>query len=270
MTNIQTGYMAQAFVLEPVFPFAGIPDAFYLTSTPREHATITVGGITCDPALIDVDGLTYSKSIDSTSMTVKIQQIKPIMRKLAGAAWAVIKVRLYWVNLSDPANPTYALLATMYGNPTLNGDDVEIECSPNQRILGCRVPRDRATKQCNHELFDSACQLGRGAYEVTLPGVSTPSDDQLMLRHVALAAYGDGYFQLGEVLCGFERRTIVNHTGDSVTLTAPFETDPTTIALTFLPGCDRNYQTCRDKFANTNHFGGLPNMPGNNPILLGA
>jgi uncharacterized phage protein (TIGR02218 family) len=39
-------------------------------------------------------------------------------------------------------------------------------------------------------------------------------------------------------------------------------------SLTLLAGCDKSFETCRDKFANHLNFRGFPHMPGND-IALG-
>lgn len=62
-----------------------------------------------------------------------------------------------------------------------------------------------------------------------------------------------------------ERRFIISHTGDTLTLLTPALVPVGTVVAAY-PGCDHTLATCNSKFNNAVNYGGQPWIPGINPF----
>jgi uncharacterized phage protein (TIGR02218 family) len=61
---------------------------------------------------------------------------------------------------------------------------------------------------------------------------------------------------------------VKRHAGTTIELwQAMSETVAAGDAFTVTPGCDKQFSTCRDRFANSANFRGFPHMPGNDAVL---
>ncbi|XWN33730.1 MAG: DUF2163 domain-containing protein [Devosia sp.] len=124
------------------------------------------------------------------------------------------------------------------------------------------------TRKCDADLGDARCQVDVGA--MTVGAVVVALDDQ----HVTVSGldgYDEGHFSAGVLVVASgaragSRRAIVRHSlvGAAVVLTLRGEILGLEAgdALTVMPGCDKCFETCRDKFSNHLNFQGFPHIPG--------
>lgn len=126
---------------------------------------------------------------------------------------------------------------------------------------------------CDADLGDSRCGVDLSSPTYRGSGTITASSGNLKLGANGLAAYAAGWFSRGRltwtsganaglstdvkrhtkagVLASLELWQRAVHpifTGDAFTITA---------------GCDKRFQTCKTRFANTANYRGFPHMPGN-------
>jgi uncharacterized phage protein (TIGR02218 family) len=116
-------------------------------------------------------------------------------------------------------------------------------------------------------LYGTACQASAVVHRV--PGTVA------LVTGVVLSVPAAAGFPAGHFAGGFatwaangltEKRMIIVHTGDAITLSAvpPGLAVGDTISL--YPGCDRTLATCDTKFGNSANFGGFPFIPTKNPF----
>jgi uncharacterized phage protein (TIGR02218 family) len=132
-------------------------------------------------------------------------------------------------------------------------------------------------RTCAWELGDSRCQIDLGA-----PAHNGSGTVASVISNFDFTASGIGSFASGI----FSRGKIVWTTGDNAGLAievkAHSQGTPNARLSLFLPmprpiqvgdtfsitaGCDKRFETCRDRFANVINFGGFPHMPGNDFAL---
>lgn len=88
------------------------------------------------------------------------------------------------------------------------------------------------------------------------------------VQSLAFASKPDGYFNGGfiqwRIGAGIERRFVIAHRGDTLTLMTPVPARAPQ-AVTVWPGCDHTLQTCHDKFNNALNYTGQHTIPPKNP-----
>ena len=68
-----------------------------------------------------------------------------------------------------------------------------------------------------------------------------------------------GYFTDGYLKIGNSLRTVAKHESDWVLLKYPIPPSDRTVGkFTIYPGCNGNFETCAEKFSNTDNFSGIP------------
>ncbi|QDH70839.1 phage BR0599 family protein [Marilutibacter alkalisoli] len=93
--------------------------------------------------------------------------------------------------------------------------------------------------------------------------------DGVTVQAAAFAAFPDGWFNGGFIrwqASAFEteRRFVVTHSGDTLTLLTPMPGGVT--AVDAFPGDDHSLQTCDEKFNNAVRYGGQHTIPEKNPF----
>ena len=127
--------------------------------------------------------------------------------------------------------------------------------------------------QCNHNTFGPRCGLNRDDWKAT--GTVAEIVDRTHIRVAAAASQADGYYLAGEVIKygeasnQTERRLIVDHTGDLLTMNYPFRNILEGMTVELYAGDDHNLSTCKNKFNNLVNFFGFPYTPSLNPFVSG-
>lgn len=129
------------------------------------------------------------------------------------------------------------------------------------------VPRYTHQSICNHQLYGALCGTAlRSAFEETDTVVSFGAERFPYVELAVVGTHPAGYFIGGVVTWTdpdghIRKRFIMDDrlSQNLVYLLSPF---PSSFEMgdtvTIVPGCDRKYATCRDKFSNTVNFGGFP------------
>ena len=115
--------------------------------------------------------------------------------------------------------------------------------------------------QCRAELGDTRCRVATRGRTQRL-ALAAHDDNAIALpADVAVADYIDGRLRVLEgPLAGIERR-IVAANGSQLRLDAALDLTPGTIVQIW-EGCDKTFQTCRNRFGNAINFRGEPHVPG--------
>lgn len=129
-------------------------------------------------------------------------------------------------------------------------------------------------KLCGHVLFDARCSPGLGfdggdgpdigafAFSTTVVSQVISSNVETVLTLAGMNGNPDGWATHGQVLLlgDTEARLVLAHTGNVLTINAPFIGLNPGDGVNVHPGCAHDITTCRDKFDNRVNFGGYPTI----------
>ena len=141
-------------------------------------------------------------------------------------------------------------------------------CQSASSLFRKHAPNIAYQAFCNHRLFDSGCALNASVYEEFETVALSGSE----LTHATFGTFADDYFTGGTVEWNNHFRLITNHVGNTITLHIPLPYGAgATPTLKAFPGCDKNPETCVNKFNNLVNFLGFPGIPGSakNPAIIG-
>lgn len=121
----------------------------------------------------------------------------------------------------------------------------------------------RLTRGCSHPLYSAACGVLRQNWRVDAVLTEVRGS---VIHAPEFASRTDGWFVGGELVAGEERRMIVAHAGEAVTLTGGIPGLGAGANVAAYAGCDHTLATCKNTFANTANYGGFPWLPQTNPF----
>lgn len=177
-----------------------------------------------------------------------------------------VTITIYRAALDDLTS--YALLFSgVVNNVQFNGGQVQAVCVADAQYLKQKIPIYLYQAYCNHTLFDGRCAVDKNTYKVS--GVLTYVSSTT-LKAAIFATKANGYFDQGYVQCGDDKRLIIKHIGDTLTLQAAFDTRAAIgVTVDAYPGCDKSPDTCKNKFSNFDKFLGHPSIPSRSPVTGG-
>lgn len=143
------------------------------------------------------------------------------------------------------------------------GSETTISCAPLATSLRRIALRRPAQRQCPHALYERGCELSEAAWEMA--GNLVSHTGALVVSGV-FSTQPDGWWVGGKITFYGIPRFIVDHVGDTVTLTAPVPGLSQTAAFLVYAGCDHSPVTCDSKFNNILNYGGAPWFPIKNPF----
>ena len=130
---------------------------------------------------------------------------------------------------------------------------------------------------CDAVLGDARCNvnLGAAAFSATATVISGEEDRRLLVN--GLVAFTEGWFARGTAIfssganAGRQAEVKFHRIGPAGILIElwqpmPFPVVPG-VTLLVRAGCDKQFATCRDKFANAVNFRGFPHIPGDDFVL---
>jgi hypothetical protein len=131
------------------------------------------------------------------------------------------------------------------------------------------IPTAYIEPRCSRQFLNTGCNLEESDYLITgevltITGNVITADE---IETEATAQGHDDWFLGGRIKIGNERRSIVAHSGNSVTVSTPFVAASTGDECEVLPGCNRSATHCKNRFSNFENFGGAPFVPPSNPQL---
>ncbi|MBB3211665.1 putative phage protein (TIGR02218 family) [Herbaspirillum sp. Sphag1AN] len=156
-------------------------------------------------------------------------------------------------------------------NVEWRGSEAEMNCEPVYTSLQRTGLRRLYQRNCPHVLYGTSCQVS--SVIVRLPA-KVAGIEGVVLNVPSAAGYPEGHFAGGFATWAAsgltEKRMIVAHTRDLITLSTvpPSLTSGDSILL--YPGCDHTLSTCDAKFGNSANFGGFPFIPPKNPFGGGS
>jgi len=180
--------------------------------------------------------------------------------------------RVNWRDVSQRA----LLSRTTIGEITREDGAFRAELRSGQQALN-QVRGRIYSSFCDATLGDTRCgiDLSNPLYSATATVTGVRDRNRVVVS--GLAAFDVGWFTLGRASWTSGARDglkdpILAHsregTADILTFSAPVG-DRVVIGdtVTVSAGCDRQFSTCRDRFANVADFRGFPHIPGNDFVL---
>lgn len=128
---------------------------------------------------------------------------------------------------------------------------------------------------CDADFCDARCGLAASAWTVEAAVASASADREIIATE--LAAFPAGHFTRGKLAFtsganhGAAMEVKAHAAGGRIELWRA-AARPVLAGDTFevTAGCDKQFMTCRDRFANAANFRGFPHMPGNDFVLASA
>lgn len=185
--------------------------------------------------------------------------------ELSSGLYDFARVTLWLVNWADPDERVVLREGTL-GEVTREDGAFRAEVRGPMQAL--ETVRGRiVSRGCEADLGDARCGVDLAA--LTQAGTVTAVEGEVVV--VSGPQRPSGWFAGGSlvVASGVEagaRRAIAHHAADGaavLTLRSGLVALATGDAVEVVPGCDKAFSTCREKFANAARFRGFPHLPGN-------
>lgn len=184
------------------------------------------------------------------------------------------RIELILADWSAPANFLLLRRASL-GEVRREGGSFTAELRGQANQLN--VVRGRLfTSGCDADLGDARCKVALASPAYTGAGTVAAVEGPGLLVAAGLEAYAAGWFTQGRLAFtsganqGFATEVKAHGTAGGVRLELwqrPPEPMAPGDAFTVSAGCDKRFETCRDRFANSLNFRGFPHMPGNDVVL---
>lgn len=238
--------------------------------------TLMLDGLACAPQSgLEAGAIEKSLglAVDSASVAGALQHETITEDDLARGLWDGARVDLYRVDWTAPALKVH-LFAGRIGEARRGAQAFEAELRGLQAPFNVPIGRVFA-RSCDADLGDARCGLDLATSAFTGEGAVVEILSARAFRASGLASYADGWFSKGSLVwaLGGEAEISVHRAGAEthvLELVAP--AGPALAlgaAFAARAGCDKRFETCRAKFANTLNFRGHPHMPGNDAVQAG-
>ena len=190
---------------------------------------------------------------------------------LAAGRYDDADVEIWRVNWDDP-NERVLMRKGNVGEVSRG----ELAFSAEVRGLAHKLnePRGRVyQKACDADLGDARCgiDLDLAIYKGALTVTAVIEDRILTVS--GIGSFDDAWFTRGTLTWTAGNnigvvQEVRRHQDDGATVTVTlWQAAPLAVqtgdTATIQAGCDKTFETCKDKFANTDNFRGFPHMPGN-------
>lgn len=145
-----------------------------------------------------------------------------------------------------------------------SGSEAILMCTPLTYRMTKRVPGTTYQSKCNHALYSPLCTVLKNSFKLSGAVVSITGDQ------VQVSAFGsqpDQWLRNGwiERDSDGDRRFIIDHTDDIVTLDAAFTDLEVGQLVSAYAGCERTEAVCETKFNNLVNHLGFARVPTKNP-----
>jgi uncharacterized phage protein (TIGR02218 family) len=203
-----------------------------------------------DAGTLDVSGALTSDAISATD--------------LASGRWDRASVTIFMVDWEQPGGEQLFLVRGELGAVATKGDAFEAELRGPTALLD-RPVVEQTSPECRAELGDKRCRVDMAGRVRMSRVAAVPQEDVL---EVASWAADAGAYRYGRLRWVSGRNSglesaILASSGALLTLREAPHLSPATGDLVELhEGCDRSFQTCKTRFANTLNFRGEPHLPG--------
>lgn len=237
---------------------------------------LVFGGVTCAP-MTGLRAGAVEKSlglnVDTASVSGALSSDAIDEQDFARGLWDGARVDLYRVDWSDPMLSVH-VFAGRIGEVRRGQGAFEAELRGLQAQFNVSVGRV-FSRYCDANLGDARCGKNIEAGAFKGEGVVTALLEDGAFGASGLESFASGWFTRGRLIWAeggsseiaahrFENDAAVFELAD-----ASYAAAEVGAAFTIYAGCDKRFETCRVKFANSVNFRGFPHMPGNDAVQAG-
>ena len=220
---------------------------------------------TYEPAPIERGIVTYDSNLEVSTLDIIMARsqgfvTKYIVQNPVLVLW--VKVTRLFRDLSEPD----IVFIGQIKNVTFTGLTAKVSCVGFEKYFKQPIPNWRYQILCNYKVFDNNCSLSDNFFKTTT-NIDTVSSDNLTITSNDFSLQDSDYYKLGKIVFGEDSRMITYHVGNTIKIRFRMPNLVPGSEVTVYAGCDRNIETCRDKFNNVINFGGHPYIPLDNPVL---
>ena len=248
-------------------------------------------GFTSHDRDVAFDGLTYRAAsgfaaseietslglaVDNTEVAGALSASDLTEEDLAAGIYDDARIEIWLVDWRDP-HVRHLLRSGSIGRVSRGGVHFTAEIRGLSHYLNQTRGRVYAYG-CDAAVGDARCGVDLSSPAFSAAATVAEARDSRQFTAGGLAAFASGWFALGRLTwtsganAGRSAEIRTHSTGPGgaahIGLTTPA---PAPIAagdaFTITAGCDRQFATCREKFANAENFRGFPHMPGNDFIM---
>jgi len=239
---------------------------------------LTFDGTTFEPE----SGFTASEIRTGSDLSVDAQDAEGVLTSstitetdILDGRWDNAEVEIWRVNWQDTAQRVLMRRGAI-GQVRRGRVQFVAEMRSLAHVLNQTIGRTfQAT--CDAALGDARCgvNLNDPAYKGAGTVVTVAGDRSFTVS--GLSAFADGWFALGTVTwttganAGRKAEVLTHEVGTTdVTVTlleAPVLAITAGDTFDITAGCDKRFETCRDKFANAVNFRGFPHIPGQDTVI---
>ena len=219
-------------------------------------------GETYTPSSATRDKMKQTQDINRDGIGLQFPRENPFARRiLAHPPDQVVTLTVYRRHFGDNDTVTAFKGRVVGARATNNSIMLDIESV----YTSVRRAGLRATYQtlCRHALYSPGCGLSRASWGEQ--GIVQSISGLVVTTNIA-AQKPDGYYLAGILQSGIYQRQITKHVGNDLTITEPIPGLVGNADIEIFPGCNLTYDTCHNKFNNSENFGGFTQIPGKNPF----
>lgn len=248
-----------------VYDFSLGGDSFLYTSAEDE---VTVGTNTYAPEAISRGAISQGDDDRDQVLEIEMPAQNTFARKYIDivpgqrASLSIIRVQR-----DEPAPFTQALIYKGFVQSVSFPDDglrAVVGIRSLEASLSRLIPRFTYLGLCNNYLYDAGCGVNPDTFKFN----STVTDlDENTITVTGASGFANGYFNAGYVkpVGVSDFRSILDHTGDVLTLLLPFGESIVGLDVDVFPGCDHAIDGhCDTRYSNVGRFGGFAWVPETN------
>ena len=272
-----------------LYLFTNLEETFAYTSGPDP---VVFGLNTYQPLAISRTDPDLEDVTTARNLGVTVPVTEPFVRRyLSFVPASLDKCVVYRQHSTDGGTPeTIQFFTGDVTNVTFEGSTATINVQNVGAILERLVPQQTCRSGCNHILYDSKCNVAEASFTIDTIVTIISSDGLTITVDASANTFPDTGLQLSAQLssdpdyvlagllerdAGNENRMVreVNDLGSDVvecTVLFPFQILSVGTPLKLLAGCDHQFDTCINKFSNTDRYGGFPFVPLKNVFNVGV
>lgn len=270
-----------------LFRFANLEDIFTYTSS---KVPTVFNSETYAPTAIQRTEDQIESLEEQRNVVVKMPSTDPfVARYFATLPAQQDSLTIYKQHSTDTPTPeTVVIFQGKVANVAVTGNEAKVNALSDASLLERTIPMQTSRNLCNHVLYDTRCKVVESQFRIAAT-VSSISADGLTIgvstgaatvpfTGLALSAQltADATFFTGGTLerGNLERRMVRSMIDDggntgTIVVLLPFAKIAVNDVFQLFAGCDHRFPTCKDKFVNSENYGGFPYVPRKNPFQSG-
>lgn len=222
---------------------------------------------TYSPATIDREQTQYTTDLEVSTLIINAGYIEDPMLEYI----AINPIEVYWVEVlklfrDQEEQELTTVFVGQITNVIFQGNATKIHCVGFEKLLTNPIPKYRYQPGCNHTLYDTKCSIDKTSYDINAT-LSSVSSDGLTLISSSFNTGGAQYFTEGYVSWQGNKRKIMSHVTNTITIQYKISDLAASDIVTVYPGCNKSITTCKNKFNNVDNFLGFPYIPLDNPAV---